>query len=174
MRTLVRYMRTPDPALQEDAQSINKLAQILRKVLLHRKGIEPEGPAPPTNHERELESQLEQRRKRVQGKHRLKKVIGSGASRMKASDLGDSFCCCEAPSRHRHVSSRWCRGTGHGVDDSMVNRATLGQHCTAECRSRFASIHWISRSSRHFLLLNATHVTCFPESVCLSVCLSVC
>ena len=35
VRTLVRYrMRTPDPALLEDAQNINKLAHILRKVLL--------------------------------------------------------------------------------------------------------------------------------------------
>ena len=44
VRTLVRYrMRTPDPALPENAQNINKLAHILRKVLLHRKGIEQEG-----------------------------------------------------------------------------------------------------------------------------------
>ena len=43
-RTLVRYrMCAPDPALQEDAQSITKLAHILRKVLLHRKGTEQEG-----------------------------------------------------------------------------------------------------------------------------------
>ena len=64
VRTLVRYrMRTPDPALPEDAQSITKLAHMLRKVLLHRKGIEQEGPAPPTNNER---CQLEQRRKRVE------------------------------------------------------------------------------------------------------------
>ena len=46
VRTLVRYrMCAPDPALQEDAQSITKLAHILRKVLLHRKGTEQEGPA---------------------------------------------------------------------------------------------------------------------------------
>ena len=70
VRTLVRYrMRRPDPALPEDAQSINKLAHILRKVLLHRKGVEQEGPAPPTNNERKLQSQLEQRRKRVECKY---------------------------------------------------------------------------------------------------------
>ena len=63
VRTLVRYrMRTPDPALQEDTQNISKLAHILRKVL-HRKEIEQEGPAPPTNNERKTQSQLEQRRK---------------------------------------------------------------------------------------------------------------
>ena len=39
VRTLVRYrMRTPDPALPEDAQNINKLAHILRKDPLHRTG----------------------------------------------------------------------------------------------------------------------------------------
>ena len=38
-------MCAPDPALPEDAQSITKLAHILRKVLLHHKGIEQEGPA---------------------------------------------------------------------------------------------------------------------------------
>ena len=60
VRTLVRYrMRTPDPALPKDAQSTNKLAHFLRKVLLHRKGIEQEGWAPPTNNERKLQSQLE-------------------------------------------------------------------------------------------------------------------
>ena len=31
-------MCAPDPALPEEAQSITKLAHILRKVLLHRKG----------------------------------------------------------------------------------------------------------------------------------------
>ena len=51
-------MCAPDPALQEDAQSITKLAHILRKVLLHRKGIEQEGPAPPTNNERKIQSTL--------------------------------------------------------------------------------------------------------------------
>ena len=41
VRTLIRYrMCAPDPALQEDAQSITKLAHILDKVLLHRKGTE--------------------------------------------------------------------------------------------------------------------------------------
>ena len=66
----VRYrMRTPDPALPEDAQNINKLAHILRKVLLHRKETEQEGPAPPTNNERKIHSQLEHRRKRAQGKY---------------------------------------------------------------------------------------------------------
>ena len=70
VRTLVRYrMCAPDPALQEDAQSITKLAHILRKVLLHRKGTEQEGPAPPTNNERKIQSQLEQRRKKVEGKY---------------------------------------------------------------------------------------------------------
>ena len=70
VRTLVRYrMRTPDPALPEDAQNINKLAHILRKVLLHRKGIEQEGPAPPTNNERRIQSQLEHRWKRTEGKY---------------------------------------------------------------------------------------------------------
>ena len=70
VRTLVRYrMCAPDPTLQEDAQNINKLAHILRKVLLHRKGIEQEGPAPPTNNERKIQSQLEQRRKRAEGKY---------------------------------------------------------------------------------------------------------
>ena len=34
-------IRTPNPALPEDAQNLNKLAHILHKVLLHRK----EGPA---------------------------------------------------------------------------------------------------------------------------------
>ena len=71
---------------------------------------------------------------------------------MKTSDLRDIFCCCEAPSGHPHVSSRWCPGTGHGIDDAMV------------CLSRFESIG-ISNSSRHFfLLLNATRVTCFQWS----------
>ena len=70
VRTLVRYrMRTSDPALLEDAQNINKLAHILRKVLLHRKGIEQKGPAPPTNNERNIQSQLEHRRKRAEGKY---------------------------------------------------------------------------------------------------------
>ena len=70
VRTLVRYrMRTPGPALPEDAQNINKLAQILRKVLLHRKVIGQEGRAPPTNNERKIQSQLEHRRKRVEGKY---------------------------------------------------------------------------------------------------------
>ena len=70
VRTLVKYrMRTPDPALQEDAQNINKLAHILRKVLLHLKEIEQEGPAPPTNNERKIQSQLELRRKRAEGKY---------------------------------------------------------------------------------------------------------
>ena len=70
VRTLVRYrMRTPDPALPEDAQNINKLAHILPKVLLHRKGTEQEGPAPPTNNERKIQSQLEHRRKRAEGKY---------------------------------------------------------------------------------------------------------
>ena len=61
VRTLVRYrMCAPD----------TKLAHILRKVqvLLHRKGTEQEGPAPPTNNERKIQSQLEQRRKKVEGK----------------------------------------------------------------------------------------------------------
>ena len=59
VRTLVRYrMCAPDPALQEDAQSITKLAHTLRKVLLHRKGTE-----------RKMQSQLEQRRKKVEGKY---------------------------------------------------------------------------------------------------------
>ena len=106
-----RYrMRTPDPALPEDAQSINKLAHILRKVLPHRKGIEQESPAPTKNNERKLQSQLEQRRKRVEGQYTQKKRIGStstrltslsrwpsGPSRMKTSDHGGSG--------HRHVSS---------------------------------------------------------------------
>ena len=66
VRTLVRYrMCLPDPALQEDAQSIPKLAHILRKVLLHRKGTEQ----PPTNNERKIQSQLEQRREKVEGKY---------------------------------------------------------------------------------------------------------
>ena len=70
VRTLVRYrMCAPDPALQEDAKSITKLAHILRKVLLHRKGTEQEGPAPPTNNEQKIQSQLEQRRKKVEGKY---------------------------------------------------------------------------------------------------------
>ena len=70
VRTLVRYrMCAPDPALPQDAQSITKLAHILRKVLLHRKGIEQEGPAPPTNNERKIQSQLEQRRKRAEGNY---------------------------------------------------------------------------------------------------------
>ena len=70
VRTLVRYrMRTPDPALPEDAQNINKLAHILRKVLFHRKEIEQEGPAPPTNNEQKIQSQLEHRRKRAEGKY---------------------------------------------------------------------------------------------------------
>ena len=70
VRTLVRYrMRTPDPALPEDAQNINKLAHILRKVLLHRKGIEQEGPAPPTNNERKIQSQLEHRSNKTEGKY---------------------------------------------------------------------------------------------------------
>ena len=64
VRTLIRYrMCAPDPALQEDAQSITKLAHILRKVLVHRKGTEQEGPAPPTNNERKIQSQLEQPQK---------------------------------------------------------------------------------------------------------------
>ena len=46
-----------------------KLVHILRKVLLHRKGTELEGPAPPTNNERKIQSQLEQRRKKVEGKY---------------------------------------------------------------------------------------------------------
>ena len=62
-------MRTPDPALLEDAQNINKLAHILRKVLLHRNWIEQEGPAPPTNNERKIQSQLEHRCKRTEGKY---------------------------------------------------------------------------------------------------------
>ena len=66
VRTLLRYrMCAPDPALQEDAQSITKLVHILRKVLLHHKGTEQEGPVPPTNNERKIQSQLEQRRKKV-------------------------------------------------------------------------------------------------------------
>ena len=70
VETLVRYwMRTPDPALPEDAQNINKLAHILRKVLLRRKEIEQEGPAPLTNNERMVQSQLEHRRKRAEGKY---------------------------------------------------------------------------------------------------------
>ena len=70
VRTLVRYqMRTPDPALPEDAQNINKLAHILRKVFLHRKGIEQKGPTPQTNNERKIQSQLEHRRKRTEGKY---------------------------------------------------------------------------------------------------------
>ena len=70
VRTLVRYrMCAPDPALQEDAQSITKLAHVLRKVLLHRMGTVQEGPAPPTNNERKLQSQFEQRRKKVEGKY---------------------------------------------------------------------------------------------------------
>ena len=70
VRTLVRYrVRTPDPALPEDAQNINKLAHILRKVLLHRKGIEQEGPAPSTNNERKIQSQLEHRRKKTEDKY---------------------------------------------------------------------------------------------------------
>ena len=70
VRNLVRYrMRTPDPALPEDAQSIDQLAHILRNVLLHRKGIEQEGPAPPTNNERKIQSQLEHRRKRAEGNY---------------------------------------------------------------------------------------------------------
>ena len=46
VRTLVRYrMRTPDPALPEDAQNINRAGtHPPAKVLLHRKGIEQEGP----------------------------------------------------------------------------------------------------------------------------------
>ena len=36
---------------------------------IHRKGIEQEGPAPPTNNERKIQSQLEQRRKRAEGKY---------------------------------------------------------------------------------------------------------
>ena len=69
VRTLVRYrMRTPDPALPEDAENIKKLAHILRKVLLHRKGIEQEGPAAPTNNERKIQCQLEHRHKR-EGKY---------------------------------------------------------------------------------------------------------
>ena len=67
VRTLVRYrMCAPDPALQEDAQNITKLAHILRKVLMHRMGIEKEDPAPPTNNERKIQSQLEQRRKKME------------------------------------------------------------------------------------------------------------
>ena len=66
VRTLVRYrMCAPDPP--EDAQNITKLAHILRKVLLHCKGTEQEGPAPPTNNERKIQCQLEQRRKKVEG-----------------------------------------------------------------------------------------------------------
>ena len=62
-------MRTPDLALPEDAQNINKLAHIHRKVLLHRKGVEQEDPAPPTNNERKIQSQLEHRRKKTEGKY---------------------------------------------------------------------------------------------------------
>ena len=70
VRTLARYrMGTPDPALPEDAQNINKLAHNRRKVLLHRKGIEHEGLAPPTNNERKMQSQLEHRRKKAEGKY---------------------------------------------------------------------------------------------------------
>ena len=98
VRTLVRYrMRTPDPALPEDAQSINKLAHVLRKVLLHRKGLEQEGPAPPTNNEWKQESR---------GQVHLEEedwidiyetdlaesmAISGFATRMKTSDLRDSF-----------------------------------------------------------------------------------
>ena len=71
----MRYrMRTRDPALPEDAQNINKLAHVLRKVILHRKKIEQEGPAPPTNNERKIQSQLEQRRKRAEGKYNRRKT----------------------------------------------------------------------------------------------------
>ena len=63
-------------------RSVHKLAHILRKVLLHRKGIEQEGLAPPTNNERKLQSQLEQRRKRVEGKYTQKKRIGSTSTRL--------------------------------------------------------------------------------------------
>ena len=58
-------MRTPDPALPEDAQSINKLAHLIRKVLLHRDGLAQEGLAPPQNKKRKLQGLLEQRRKRA-------------------------------------------------------------------------------------------------------------
>ena len=70
VRTLERYgVRTPDPALPEEAQNIYKLAHILRKVLPHRKEIEQEGPAAPTHNERKIQSQLEHRRKRAEGKY---------------------------------------------------------------------------------------------------------
>ena len=39
------------------------------KFFYHRKGIEQEGPAPPTNNERKIQLQLEQRRKKVEGKY---------------------------------------------------------------------------------------------------------
>ena len=71
VRTLLRYrMRTPDPALPEDVQNINKLAHLLRKVLLHRKGTEQEGPAPPTNNERKIHrvnSSIAARERRASG-----------------------------------------------------------------------------------------------------------
>ena len=74
MRTPVRYrMQTPDHALPEDAQNVNKLAQTLHKFLLHRKGIEQEGPAPQTNNERKIQSQPEHRRKRREGKGKYTK-----------------------------------------------------------------------------------------------------
>ena len=86
VRGLVRNrMRTPDPALPEDAQSINKLAHILRKVLLHRKGIEQEGPAPPTNNERNFQSQLEQCHKRFEGMYTKKRIGSTSTTRTSQS-----------------------------------------------------------------------------------------
>ena len=95
VRTLVGCrVRAPDPSLPEYAQSISKLAHILHKLLHHRKGIEQEGPAPPTNNERKLQSQLEHRRKRTEGKSmRLtsQSRLLSGVSKTKTNDFWEEF-----------------------------------------------------------------------------------
>ena len=71
LRALVRYRkRTPDLLSQKTRRvSTSWHIFILRKVLLHRKEIEQEGLAPPTNNKRKIKSQLEQRRKRAEGKY---------------------------------------------------------------------------------------------------------
>ena len=45
------------------------LAKAPRKVFVHLKGVEQEGPAPPTNNERALQARLTKRRDAKEGKY---------------------------------------------------------------------------------------------------------
>ena len=69
-RTVVKYrLRDTQGMMEEESKTAEKLAQVLRKAMLHLKGQEQHGPAPPTNNERELQSRLTDRRAARDGKY---------------------------------------------------------------------------------------------------------